>query len=313
MLPATYLSGRRTPWQDAPVDVRRLVESWTGPVTDVRNCSGGMATGLAAVVTGEHGSVFVKALDGIDNPKGAQMYRREAEVAARLPRHRSIPAVLASRQVGDWWVTAQEAAPGRTPEHPWRPEDLDRVLAAWADLQPAVVATPWQEPAGLDAFFTAWREIAADADDPWHAMAAHWVDREERLAREITGGSEAVLAHIDLRADNLLIDDATGQVSFLDWAHPGLAARWADVAILLADVPGSGAAVETGGAIDLRETFARVEPAVDPELAVTVAAGVIAFLHLRGRAPVIENLPHRTVWARAFAEVGQAFVETHTR
>ncbi|HET6742168.1 MAG TPA: hypothetical protein VFH76_24660, partial [Kribbella sp.] len=50
------------------------------------------------------------------------------------------------------------------------------------------------------------------------------------------------LAHYDLRADNTILTDE--RVVFIDWAHPGLAPRWADTVILHAEMRGSVALPE---------------------------------------------------------------------
>ena len=80
--------------------VRRWVYERSGaPTAEPRNCEGGMATGVAAVITGAERPVFVKALDVADNPQGAAMYQREAELAALLPVHDRIPRLLDAGRV----------------------------------------------------------------------------------------------------------------------------------------------------------------------------------------------------------------------
>lgn len=89
-----FLHGVRISWDAAPPEVQAWVLARTGPLTvEPRNCVGGMATGVAAVIQGRNRQVFVKALDGAANPRGAAMYHHEAELAWRLPRHSRIPAL----------------------------------------------------------------------------------------------------------------------------------------------------------------------------------------------------------------------------
>lgn len=68
------------------------------------------------------------------------MYRRQVEIADRLPRHRTIPALCDAELIqvatGAWQVILTRACAGATPQHPWRRTVLDRVLAAWLDLAP---------------------------------------------------------------------------------------------------------------------------------------------------------------------------------
>lgn len=183
----TFLHGVRTPWRDAPPQVQDWVLSRTGALCgEPRDCVGGMATGVAAVVTGTDRSVFVKAIDAADNPHGGQMYRRQAEIADRLPGHRTIPALLDHEliEIGDraWQIVLTSARPGVTPHHPWRRADLDLVLAAWQDLRPVLAATPWPESGHFSKFFVGWRKIAERSGDPWNAYARHWVGREAAMA-----------------------------------------------------------------------------------------------------------------------------------
>ncbi|MFW6598374.1 phosphotransferase [Propionibacteriaceae bacterium Y2011] len=319
MQPDTYLHGARTRWHEAPAEVQDWVLARSGPLVDEpRDCRGGMATGVAAVVPGAERAVFVKAIDAVDNPVGARMYTKEADQARRLPRHPTIPRLVDSAEVpvpaGTWRVNLLEAHPGSPPRHPWQVSDLSWVITAWAELQPMLAATPWDTSAELSAFFTGWREIAADPTDPWQSRAAAWVDREEALCEVIDGGEAAVLSHIDLRADNILIGRTSAEVSFVDWAHPGLAAPWADLALLLADVVASGVSVEAGGAIDVVDLFATHRPEIDPALVVTLIAALGAFLHVRAhREQVLPAMPHRHRWSAAASEGILPFIEAHSR
>lgn len=318
MRPDTFLRGSRTSWDAAPVQVRTWVGERIGfALGPAHDRIGGMATGVAAVVQGAERAVFVKALDAVENPKGARMYQTEAEIAGQLPSHPTIPALLDAGFVevpdGRWWVTLLEARPGTTPQHPWRMADLALVLGAWQELRPSLEATPWTKSARLSDSFVAWREIAADPTDPWHRLAIRWSDREAAMARQIDGGALAQLSHIDLRADNILIDAESGRVSFVDWAHPGTAAPWADVALLLGDVVASGADIEAGGEIDTVAQFACVHPETDPELAISVISALAAFIHVRAhREQVNPAMPHRHTWMRAASEQMLPFITVHT-
>lgn len=317
-LPDTFLHGTRTPWQEAPEQVKAWVRDHVGSeIEPAQDQLGGMSTGVAAVVHGSEQKVFVKGVDTVDNPQGAAMYRVEAAIAGQLPKHPTIPELLAGGivEVGDgsWWVTLLEARPGHTPDHPWRTADLDLVLAAWQQLQPALAATPWSRSAAVSELFVGWRAIADDPTDPWHQLAGRWRDREEQLAGEIDGGAAAQLSHIDLRADNILIDQGSKAVAFVDWAHPGTAAAWADVALLLGDVVASGADVEAGGEIDVVDRFATAHPDVDPELGIATISALAAFLHGRAhREQANPDLPHRRSWMLASSEQMLPFVTAHT-
>lgn len=316
--PDTYLHAERTLWSELPPEIHTWVAHTVGDIGgSVRDCVGGMATGAAAVVPGSRRTGFVKAIDVTSNPQGGQMYRREAEVAGQLPRHRSIPELWATTDIESvngslWRVNLLEARAGITPPHPWSPAVLDTVVRAWGEVRPVLAPVAWDGSAGLTATLTAWQDIVLDETDPWQQRALRWVDREIELGRVVDGGDDAVLSHMDLRADNILVDAESGQVSFLDWAHPGTAARWVDGALLLADVVGSGAGVDSGGPIDVLQWFERTDPDVDPELLVALVSALGAFLHVRaGGRRFNPAVPHRSRWAAAMSEAMVPFIDAH--
>ena len=318
--PATFLHGARTPWQILPNAVRDWITERTGPPTDAPvNCIGGMATGAAVIVPGTRRTLFAKAVDAVDNPRGAEMYLAEAEAAASLPRHRSIPELVETGLVQDdsevnWRINLFPARPGATPVHPWRADDLHLVLAEYASLRPVLAATAWTQSADLSKMLDGWERIAADPSDPWHPWAGEWSAREASMRAVVDGGAAAVLGHIDLRADNILIAPETGQVSFLDWAHPATAAPWADLALLLADVVMSGASVEAGGEIDVVELFARFEPDTDPELLIAAISSLAACLHARAHNEASRSgMPHRQRWSAAASQQVVPFIRAHSR
>lgn len=296
------------------------VEEITGPFTgEVSDCVGGMSNGLAVIVAGQRRTVFVKGLEVTANPHGGRMYRREAEQAALLPAHPAVPALLASAEIDtddqQWVVNVLEAHPGLTPPHPWQREDLDLVLAQWPEVAAEVAAVPGGVRAQLQDTFNGWPVIARDESDPWHERAQHWLARDRAMAVAADGGPDGrhvVLGHLDLRADNLLIDRSTGRVSFLDWAHPSLAAPWVDIALLLTDVVASGAATESGGPIDVVAVFRRMHPDTDPELLIALVSALGAFLHVRSRdGRPTPAVPQRGRWSGAMAEGILPFIDEH--
>ena len=72
------------------------------------------------------------------------------------------------------------------------------------------------------------------------------------------------------------------------------------LALLLADVVGSGADASTGGPIDVMDVWRRhrIGSQCDPELLICVVSGLAAALHRLARRPVDPLLPHRSRWAR---------------
>ncbi len=323
-LPSTFLHGVRMSWGQAPAELTAWIEVRLGSrVARWDDRSGGMSTGIACVVTGEDGrSLFVKAVDGSENPFALQLLTREAELSARLPQLPGVPRVLDAGEVpvrdDRWWAMITPAVPGRAVPHPWRPGDLARALQAWDPVARVLAGTPWELTSRPPPFFTGWRALAADRADPWQPLVTSWLDREARLIDLSCGSSHdpPVLSHLDLRADNILLTDApAGQEAwFVDWAHPGLAARWIDLALVLADVVGSGADASTGGPIDVLGIWRRhrIGSQYDPELLICAVSGLAAALHRLARRPVDPQLPHRSRWAAAMSEQMAPFVRRHT-
>ena len=322
--PRTFLYGARMSWAQAPAEIKAWVEARLGSrVTRWSDRTGGMSTGIACVVTGDDGrSLFVKVVNGSDNPFALQLLTHEAELSARLPDLPGVPRVLDAGEVlvadDVWWAMITPAAPGHAVRHPWRPTELARVLRAWDPVADVLRATPWEVASRPPPFFSAWSALAADPADPWRPLVTSWLDREARLVELSSGSSHdpPVLSHLDLRADNIVLADGPfdQDVWFVDWAHPGLAACWVDLALLLADVVGSGADASTGGPIDVLEVWRRhrIGSQYDPELLICVVSGLAAALHRLARRPVDPQLPHRSRWAAAMSEQMAPFVHRHT-
>jgi len=146
-------------------------------------------------------------------------------------------------------VLAFEHIAGRTPQRPWRPEELCAVLDMLTRLATAMTPAPVGLPeldttAGLDRGFSFWRRlVAADVSADPQLVGARWLARVEDLAAlesdwaELAAGHTAV--HFDMREDNLLITD-DGQVLVCDWNWLALAAPWVDLVGLLVSVHGDG-------------------------------------------------------------------------
>ncbi|GIJ78605.1 Phosphotransferase enzyme family protein [Micromonospora phaseoli] len=127
--------------------------------------------------------------------------------------------------------------------------------------------------------FTSWRRVADDppADlAPW--ARAHldelcaWADRGLAM---LTGDT---LCHVDVRADNLLID-ATGGVTVVDWPWAARGPAWLDTAMLLLDV-------RLHGGHDTEALLRRLPlTAADPDAVTGLYAGLAGFFTDRARRP----------------------------
>lgn len=102
-----------------------------------------------------------------------------------------------------------------------------------------------------------------------------------------------------------------GDVAFVDWAQPGSAAPWADVALLMADVVASGASAEGGGDIDVVATFANACPSTDPELVIALISGLAAVMHSNAQDGVKPDRPHGHSWQVAVSEQMLPFISAH--
>ena len=250
-LPAAF-SGQRLDWRDLPRHVRAQIETLAGAkVTAEISATSGFSPGFAAVLELADGSgVFVKAVSSEQNPHSPQLARAEIRVARALPPHLPAPKLLWSGDDGDWVLLGFEVAHGRSPELPWRPEDLALVLDA---LQPLADAEPLpghELPRTDDVLardFTGWRRLLeTDRSTVDEAVErggdlGRWVrENHEHL---VTWEQDAVpllvgdaLVHGDLRADNLMIEPEHGRVWIIDWPHASVGAPWLDLAFMLPSV-----------------------------------------------------------------------------
>lgn len=261
---------------------------------------GGFSPGLAARLSLADGRwVFVKAVGLARDPDTPDMFRREAEVLTGLPESLPVPRLLASYDDGDWVALVIEDVDGCTPDEPWRPDQLDRVLDALAVLAEQLDPSPIEAPPITELLagaFVGWRTLAAEP------VEAAWLDpalraRLDQLAELEAGWVDAAagtsLLHADLRADNILL---TGdRVVIVDWPHACLGAGWVDPLLLLTSV-----AMHGGAAIP---AWRRYRPArtVEPEAVDAVLAALAGFLLRQSLRPPPLNIPHIREFQRAQA------------
>jgi aminoglycoside phosphotransferase (APT) family kinase protein len=227
--------GQRIPWEALPASVRDAVETGLGTkVVGATTQPGGMSPGVAARLELADGNrAFVKAVGSEPNPYSPGMHRREAEVAAALPAEAPAPRLLFAHDDGNWVALVFEDVEGHQPAVPWRPDELERVLAALTDLAEALTPAPVAAPTAADylaELFGGWSQLAqqggAEGVDPWATA------RLDELARLEAGWAEAsigeTLLHADVRSDNVLLTEE--RVVFVDWPHACLGAAWLDLA-----------------------------------------------------------------------------------
>lgn len=310
--PSSYPVGVRLPFTQTPDAARAWVaDQLGGPVDAVRDVSGGLSPGAAAVVRSGDRSLFIKAVGSRVNPHSIDLYRRERTRGERLP---ALDGVL--RPAGgvdltidgeDWAMISFPAIDGEPPRHPWRADEATRVLDRLAVLGDQLTPSPWPDDhealADVQSFFSAWSTLPEDDPcraDPWlRGRLDEFVERERALGDSLTGNT---LSHSDLRADNILL--TPDQVWFVDWAHPLNAARWLDPLILACDLITSGADRPDGGELDvprlLREhpTFASADADTKIGLPLVLAGAML----VNSRRPSPPGLPTIRSWQGLLAE-----------
>ena len=249
LTPGTYpappdRTARRLEWSFLPTNVRAYVERRCGsPVAEAISQTSGFTPGFASVLVCEDGSRhFVKAASVKAQRLFADSYREEARKLSALPA--SVPAPpLRWLLDDDWVVLGIEHVAARAPRRPWRQGDLDASLDALEVV--ADVLTPAPRDLDLDDFVDEFRGFL----DGWaHVRETRpglpHLEEASALAHryaEVCRGDTVV--HTDVRADNLLIDDA-GKVWICDWNWPVLGAAWLDSIFTLIGPRGDGLDVD---------------------------------------------------------------------
>jgi aminoglycoside phosphotransferase (APT) family kinase protein len=246
----TPATGARLHWDQLPSAIRHALEAKLGStVIESVTQVGGFSPGVAARLRLADGRrVFVKAISRHPNPDSPAMHRREARIAAALPRSVPTPRFLWLYDDGDWVAMAFEDVDGWTPVTPWRPQELSRVLAALTQLVESLTPSPiavetiaerLHEP--LQGWRTLQSAARANSDDV--GSLPGWARRNlERLAAlesewEAASAGETLL-HFDLRADNIVL--TTDRVLIVDWPHASLGAAWMELLQILPSIAMQG-------------------------------------------------------------------------
>ncbi|MBT0995348.1 phosphotransferase [Cellulomonas sp. DKR-3] len=302
-LPLAF-SGQRLDWRDLPRHVREQISTASGAqVTAEIGATSGFSPGFAAVLELADGrGVFVKAVSPEQNPVSPSLARAEIRNAAALPPQVTAPRLLWSRDDGEWVVLGFEVVHGRSPELPWRPDDLGAVLdavGALAEAEPLAGHALPRTDDQLAEDFVGWRRLVAGPGAVVDELVATsgelggWIgDALEKLVLLEQDALPALagdaLVHGDLRADNVMIDGDHDQVWLIDWPHASVGAPWLDLAFMLPSV-----ALQGGG--DPGRIFRGHHLSVgvsDDELRAGLAglAGYFTWSSLQPAPPGIPNL-----------------------
>ncbi|MEV1144773.1 aminoglycoside phosphotransferase family protein [Micromonospora sp. NPDC049799] len=296
--------GTRIGWTNLPGDVRAAVEDVLGDrVVEAVSQPGGFSPGTAdRVRTASGRRAFVKAVSPAQNADSVRLHRAEARNTAALPAYAPTPRLLGVHDDGEWVALVLSDVDGRHPTTPWHADELAAVLRTLEELATALTPNPVPHAPTATAQFATqldgWRRIAAEppADlSPW--TRAHL----DELCAVADLGIAALddgdtLCHLDLRADNLLVD-ATGRVTVVDWPHAAVGPAWLDTAMLLVNV-------ELHGGHDVEALLRRsaLTVDVDPDSLTGFYAGAAGYLTDAARRPPPPGIPTVRAFQRAQAE-----------
>ncbi len=180
-------------WEEA----RALIESETGPVSDVQVLSSGRNSEISVIVNAADEATFVKGRRA-GHP---QAWTQEREKAVNpLVRHVS-PRLKWAVADDAWSLLGYEPAPGAHADYRPGSPDLPKVADALRQLQDVAL------PSGIEV---------KQAEDRWRA----YTDRPGLLAGH-------ALLHTDWTPGNVLVSD---RAQIVDWAWPTRGAAWIDPA-----------------------------------------------------------------------------------
>ncbi|MGC4874943.1 phosphotransferase [Micromonospora sp. DT43] len=293
----------RIGWGDLPATVRSAVEGILGDrVVEAVSQPGGFSPGTAdRVRTATGRRAFVKAISPAQNPDSPVMHRAEARTSGALPATAPTPRLLGCHDDGEWVALVFSDVDGRHPTTPWRADELTGVLDALEAMAAALTPSPVPHvPAAAELLagdFAGWHRIAADPPerlDPW--ARAH-LDQLRAAADEgvaaLTGDT---LCHLDVRADNLLLD-AAGTVTVVDWPWACRGPAWLDTALLLVNV-------RLHGGHDTEALLRRLPltAGVDAAALTGVYAGLAGFFADSARRPPPTGIPTVRAFQQAQAD-----------
>ena len=300
--------GVRVEWDELPLRVRTAVEERLGSrVVEAHNQSGGFSPGIAARIRTDNGTrVFLKALSPEQNPVAPDVHRREAFIAAALPPEAPVARFLWMHDEGEggWVVLAFEDIDGHLPTLPWRPDELDRVVAAIAALHAALTPSPLDlPPVGekIAAGLNGWQYLRGD-EPGLDAWSRRHLDTLVHLEAEAPGAAAGeTLLHVDLRADNILL--TPDRVVIVDWPGAAVGAAWVDMI-------GMAPSVELEGGPDPAQFFAMHPSArvAEPWKVDAVLATVAGYFTVNALQPAPLGLPTLRAFQAAQGEVARRWL-----
>jgi hypothetical protein len=311
--PTAPAAGVHLPWARVPA----AVQAWAsrcgpGPPLAVRDVVGGFSPGATSILEWSEGSVFVKAGGHELNPHSPQLHRREIVISSALPRSVRFPRLLETYDDGSWVALAFEVVAGRPPQHPWRLDELDRVVAALGTLHHELTPSPVPtlEPLAeyRRAIFGSWSELAgATAPPGLPPWALAHLDRLAELESSWPAACAGrTLVHGDVRSDNVLLSEAG--VVFVDWPHGAVGnpafdlVAWAPSVVLEGGPPPD----------ELLALYAPPGGSLDPDALTVLLAAVAGYFVSHSLLPAPPGLPTLRPFQAAQGEVALAWLQART-
>lgn len=288
----------RPGWGSLPASLRaRIADILGGGIVSDSPAQGGFSAGYAGIVRSAHADVFVKAIPATGHRDSRTFIRREIHALQAIPAALR-PRMLASVDDEESTALVLAVVPGIHPGEPWTETQLHAIAAEIAH----VAATPAPEvifPAqrSMLPYYARWRAVFEDpsltASLP-HGLPTQMpqlLRLEQALPDAVAG---PFLAHGDLRADNILIEDERAR--FIDWPHARRGAAWLDGPLLLPSVEASGGP----RCADAWEIL-RAHGAPGAASMLPVISGYASFLWWGQAQPEIPELPGLRAFQRAQA------------
>lgn len=286
---------RRPDWWTLPEPLRAgILEVIGGSFVTDAPAHGGFGAGYAGVVTTSERRAFVKACAIDGHADSLLLLRQEIDIVALLPATIA-PSILGTSDGAPGAALVVETIDGHHPGDPWTRDDLHAMAVVLAEL--ATTPAPSSFPDAAVSDFRHWEDIAADAELREGLPSALRTRMPELFGLEQIFGdavSGDMIAHNDVRADNVLID--RGRAHLIDWPHARRGAPWIDL-------PGLLPSIEASGGPRCEEAWAVFEehgaPSADALLPV-IAGFASFFWHVQAQ-PEIPELPGLRAFQRAQA------------
>ena len=243
-----------------------------------------------SVVTAKGTRFFVKAVPGSLNSESPRLHRREARIMNLLPAGLPTPRLVGTHDDGEWVALVFSDVDGRHPQ--LSGTDLRAVLGA----VDAISARPLS-PEALEVLpsltdevrdiFGGWARLRKDPHTglgPWALQHHALLESLSATAADTVGGDR--LVHVDLRADNVLID-RDGRAVIVDWPWAAHGASWFDALTLLVDARVNDPGCDAESALREHAVFA----SAGPQQVDSVLAALAGYFLDNARKPSPPGLP----------------------